>query len=469
MDRALPTKDRAVAQPAERRAAIITACFGITIAVFALGFGGDGAAFSSAVPSALISAAVVTMIVTAAILRYFYQASNFPPHAILGIGFACTGGLLVPYIFATIEVASTSQSEAASQFAAWLWIAWHAIFVLMIGAYVCAEAYFTRRKLTADREHKLVRGFGIAAACLATGVVIFLLMAAQSLPVLQTNAGTFTPAYHNLTEQLLLALCAAVCAFLTLKTGLNKTVHLWLGVVLVLFACEVFVDGQVAHQAFSVSWYVGLAEGLGWQSVLLIVLLRRAHEQFAQFVVNNRTLTHETLNDPLTKLLNRRGFDERFQEALAEAHLAHAPLAILALDLDNFKAYNDHYGHVAGDDALRAIGLAIASVTTRPRDTASRIGGEEFAVILPGTDEAGALTVAERIRSAVLQLRLKHAPSAANHLLSISIGVGLSDGTLDGTRLRERADQALYRAKALGRNRISRYRADDEFARLQAV
>ncbi len=460
MEHAL-ARDAPAPQAGERRAAIVTACVGIAIAMFAFGFGSESDAFSAAIPPALISAAVVTMIVTAAVLRYFYQASDYPPHAILGIAFACTGGLLVPYVFATIEAASSKQSAFPGQFGTWLWIGWHALFVLMIGAYVFAEGYFARRKLPSAQERKVVRIFGTAAACVASGLVIFLLTFAHSLPPMQAHGGTFTPPFQRLTEQLLLALCAAVCVFLTLKTGLNKTVHLWLAVVLVLFACEVFLNGQVAHRSFSGAWYAGLAEGLGWQSVLLIVLLRRAHEQFAQFVANNRTLTRETLCDPLTRLLNRRGFDERFQEALADAHLTRSPLALLALDLDNFKAYNDHFGHVAGDDALRSVGKAIASVTTRPRDVACRIGGEEFAVILPFTDEDGALTVAERLRSAVLQLHLKHAPNAQSQVLSISVGIGLSDGTLDGTKLRERADQALYRAKRLGRNRISRYKADD--------
>lgn len=468
MDLALPAKDRP-ALPTERRAAILTTCFGIVVAVFALGFGADNTELSSAVPPALVSAAIVTMILTAVILRYLYQASNFAPYAILGISFACTGALLVPYVFAMIQAASSTQPAAAAQFASWLWIGWHVFFVVMIAAYVCAEAYFARESLASDRERFLVRAFGIGAASVAAGLVVFLLSATKSLPVLQTAGGVFTPAFTNMSEQILLGLCAAVCALLTLKTGLNKTVHLWLAVVLVLFACEVFVNGEIGHRSFSTAWYAGLAEGFAWQSVLLVVLLRRAHEQFTQFVVNNRNLTQEALKDPLTRLLNRRGFDERFQEALAEAHLTHSPLAMLALDLDNFKDYNDHFGHVAGDEALRAVGKAIAEVTTRPHDIACRIGGEEFAVILPSTDETGALTVAERIRSAVLGLRVKQAPTADNHILSISVGVGLSDGTLEGDALRERADQALYRAKRLGRNRISRYRPDDELGRLQVV
>ena len=107
-------------------------------------------------------------------------------------------------------------------------------------------------------------------------------------------------------------------------------------------------------------------------------------------------------------------------------------------------------------------------VSTRPSDVACRIGGEEFAVILPGTDESGAATVAERLRSAILHLRLKHAPDAGNPLLSISIGVAISDGTLSASLLRERSDAALYRAKQLGRNRVTHHRAGER-VELRAV
>ena len=454
----LITSDRAKPLTIERSVAFIVAGFGIGVAALTIVFGASSSPTASAIPSSLISAAVVTMVVTAALLRYFYQASSFPPHAILGIAFACTGGLLVPYAYATIQAAASPETTPAAQLATWLWLTWHAFFVLLVGAYVFCEAYFTKRKLSNEAERTFVRAFGAIAACISVGLVLFLVLNAGALPELLTKSGSFTPLFRVLTEDLLLALCAAVCVFLTLKTGLNKAVHLWLGVVLVLFACEVFVNGHIAQHAFSSAWFVGLAEGLAWQSILLIVLLRRAHEQFAEFVANNRTLKHETIVDSLTGLLNRRGFDLRYQETLAEAHLSQSPVALLTLDLDNFKAYNDHFGHVAGDEALRVIGRAIAEVSTRPRDVACRIGGEEFAVILPGTTEDGAGVVAERIRSAVLRLRLKHAPNAHIPLLSISIGVAISDGTLGGDLLRERSDGALYRAKQLGRNRIAHHR-----------
>jgi diguanylate cyclase (GGDEF)-like protein len=387
----------------------------------------------------------------------------------LGIAFACTGGLLVPYVFAILELASSPiPSAATGQLATWLWIGWHAVFLVLLAAYVWSEGFFTHRSLPSESERKIVRTFAAGAVAVATIGVVLLLTCAQWLPILQSSKGTFTPAYHVLVQPIMLVLCAAVGAALALRTGLSKSVHLWLGVVLVLFACEMFVNGRIAHQS-SLGWYIGLAEGLAWQSVLLVVLLRRANEQLAAFASSNRSLTEATVRDALTGLLNRRGFDERFQEALADARMMRAPIALLALDLDNFKSYNDHFGHVAGDNALRAVAQAISGVTTRTRDVACRVGGEEFAIVLPFTEESGAVTVAERVRAAVLQLRLAHAPEAAFAILSISIGLAVSDGTVDGTELYHRADQALYRAKRLGRNRIARHTPAPELGSLRAV
>jgi len=463
------TQDRAIAAFGERRMALVVACAGVLLAGAAVLWGSRFSSVAAALPPALVSAAVVTMLVTAAIMRYFYRASNFPPHAFLGIAFACTGGLLVPYAFAILELASSPNAPTAiGQLAAWLWIGWHAVFIVLLGVYVWSEGFFTRRSLPSERERKIVRTFAAGAVLVATVGVVLLLACAQRLPSLQSSAGTFTPAYHVLVQQIMLTLCAGVCVALTLRTGLSKSVHLWLAVVLVLFACEMFINGKVVQQS-SLGWYIGLVEGLAWQSVLLVVLLRRANEQLVAFVSSNRSLTEATVRDALTGLLNRRGFDERFQEALADARMMRAPIALLALDLDNFKNYNDHFGHVAGDAALRAVAQAISGVTTRTRDVACRVGGEEFAIVLPFTEESGAMTVAERVRAAVLQLRLAHAPEAAFAILSISIGLAVSDGTIDGTELYHRADQALYRAKRLGRNRIARHTQAPEPGALRAV
>ena len=128
--------------------------------------------------------------------------------------------------------------------------------------------------------------------------------------------------------------------------------------------------------------------------------------------------------------------------------------------MDQFKAYNDIYGHQAGDECLRIIAKALSGVACRPRDLVARYGGEEIAVLLPDTDDAGAAEVAEKIRAQVEALRVRHEASISSRILTVSIGSATRIPSLDRSRMGPEnlitlADEALYRAKQDGRNRVS--------------
>jgi diguanylate cyclase (GGDEF)-like protein/PAS domain S-box-containing protein len=170
----------------------------------------------------------------------------------------------------------------------------------------------------------------------------------------------------------------------------------------------------------------------------------------------NRRLAALAGQDGLTGLANRRTFDEALAKEHRRALRERARLALLMIDVDWFKPYNDRYGHPAGDECLRRVSRAIEETLPRPGDVVARFGGEEFAVLLPNTDEAGAAIMADRIRRAVLSLAIEHDASPAL-VVTISAGVAaLAPGALEGTdALVRRADQALYRAKHLGRNLVA--------------
>jgi diguanylate cyclase (GGDEF)-like protein len=159
--------------------------------------------------------------------------------------------------------------------------------------------------------------------------------------------------------------------------------------------------------------------------------------------------------DALTGLANRRGFDERLETEWLRATRTNQSLAILLIDVDLFKSYNDIYGHIEGDECLRCIANVIASALQRRSDTASRFGGEEFAVILPDTQLSDAVIVAEKIRGAVVAMNLPH-PRNPHGCQTISIGVATTTPNQDQTSLSllTLADVALYRAKEQGRNRV---------------
>ena len=164
--------------------------------------------------------------------------------------------------------------------------------------------------------------------------------------------------------------------------------------------------------------------------------------------------------DGLTGLANRRCFDDTLNAEWQRALRNQQPLSLLMVDVDNFKQYNDAYGHLGGDECLQRIANAVSS-EMRANDLVARYGGEEFAVILPNQSLKGAAIVAERIRCRVEQLRLPNLGSQ-QHVVTVSIGAAtaLASPETDPSQLVATADSALYRAKHMGRNRISLPGAD---------
>ncbi|MES2023930.1 MAG: sensor domain-containing diguanylate cyclase [Pseudomonadota bacterium] len=170
----------------------------------------------------------------------------------------------------------------------------------------------------------------------------------------------------------------------------------------------------------------------------------------------NEELAALALQDGLTGLANRRRFDVALETEYARAMRNAEPLALIILDVDRFKQYNDTYGHLQGDECLKKIAQALMSIPARPGDLVARYGGEEFAVLLPATSAHGAVSVAERIRCAVLDLGLTHTANAGG-LVSISAGAAAITPLRNSVPqdLIRIADKALYVAKAEGRNRVS--------------
>jgi len=173
----------------------------------------------------------------------------------------------------------------------------------------------------------------------------------------------------------------------------------------------------------------------------------------------NAELAEIAHSDSLTGLGNRRYFDASLEEELKRALRSVSPLSLILIDIDYFKRYNDTYGHLAGDECLQKVSHALKQCLQRPADTAFRYGGEELAVLLPGTDTKGALLVAEKIQQTTRTLEIAHTGSPTAHI-TISIGVHGFIPTQEEHGpgyLIQAADKALYLAKANGRNRVCTY------------
>ncbi|RYF27325.1 MAG: sensor domain-containing diguanylate cyclase [Comamonadaceae bacterium] len=200
--------------------------------------------------------------------------------------------------------------------------------------------------------------------------------------------------------------------------------------------------------------------GLSGRYLVVVIRQRRdaqaeLHAAHQELIGANERLLHLSEHDGLTGVLNRRAFDARAATIVANCTRYERTVSVILFDVDHFKAYNDHFGHQAGDDSLRAVAHALAGAARRPGDVIARYGGEEFVMVLPETDEAGAATIAANALQAISALRITH-PQSLHDIVTVSAGIatiqcgGPAAAGVD--TLLQQADRALYAAKHGGRN-----------------
>jgi diguanylate cyclase (GGDEF)-like protein len=238
---------------------------------------------------------------------------------------------------------------------------------------------------------------------------------------------------------------------------------LWLFVTVLAASGDLVFSHMSSRAPYDLGWYMGIAYGGAASGALLIVLLLESADNLARLaevhealVRSNRSLEHLSLHDSLTSLANRRHFDAYLDRQAALSRRHRRELALALFDLDDFKAFNDYFGHQAGDECLTRIAEALKSCSRRPADLAARYGGEEFALILPETDLAGAVQIAETAREAVARLAIRAPPGASRPIMTMSGGVAALEGGEDGSpqSLVAAADGALFEAKRRGRDRV---------------
>jgi diguanylate cyclase (GGDEF)-like protein len=215
----------------------------------------------------------------------------------------------------------------------------------------------------------------------------------------------------------------------------------------------IFVTGLRSAEDEEKGLALGAADYISKPFRQAIVKLR-VHNQI-KMLNQLRTIEQISLKDQLTNVLNRRGFDNRIHMEWLRTIRAKLPISILLMDVDRFKAYNDTFGHQQGDEVLRAVAMAAAQSLNRPGDFVARWGGEEFVVLLPNTDSAGALNIAERIR---INIENAVVPCSDGRETKVTVSIGVNTqlpphgSSYDG--FISKADKALYKAKETGRNRV---------------
>lgn len=215
-------------------------------------------------------------------------------------------------------------------------------------------------------------------------------------------------------------------------------------------------------------YYIGLINFIGF--IVAHANIAKERENFLQARLlaldkaeaerMGRELERLSREDPMTGLANRRFFNERIDDEWERAQRSGEPMSLIFIDIDHFKAYNDYYGHLKGDDTLIAVAHSLQSILSRSTDVASRYGGEEFVVLLPNTPIAGARAVADRILAGVDALKIEHKKSKTHKFVTVSIGVSthaVTDEEITVAQLIHQADEAVYKAKSSGRHRIREY------------
>jgi diguanylate cyclase (GGDEF)-like protein len=232
-------------------------------------------------------------------------------------------------------------------------------------------------------------------------------------------------------------------------TGLLYRMALVTCIALVIgFATGTVIWALPADAAVKYVATMGLATALG------AVAFRGAEIMARRQFLEGQLLGELLERDPLTGLKNRRSFDDHLQRTWMQAQRDERTLAVLMIDVDDFKKYNDLYGHQAGDEALRSVARVLRDCGHRPLDLSARYGGEEFALILHDVTLDHARSVAEHIRTQVAALGILHGAASAAETVTLSIGAAVALPALGRTAsgLVQLADEALYAAKAAGRN-----------------
>jgi diguanylate cyclase (GGDEF)-like protein len=380
---------------------------------------------------------------TAFLLFVQFRAAGSRPLALLAVAYTFTAVIAVaqacsfPGLFSTTGLFGTQ-----SQTSVWLWAIWHGGFPLIVTLYAIG------RRTTSDtyQQRPVVEVVAVFTGGLALGLGLSAFAYMAKLPVLvqgMSYVGGFSGTWQTVLGLAVLGLVAMI-----VLTRLATVLDLWLAVVLVGGLCDATLT-IFAHQRYSVGWYLSRVYAVITSLTVALVFLAELSRLYHRF-------SRLASVDALTGLANRRTFDERIDEAHRAAARSGEPYALLMIDVDDFKRFNDSYGHVAGDATLRTIAAAIVAVVHRPRDVVARFGGEEFAVILPATTHDAGAVVADRIRNEVLARRIPHRANRAGPFVTVSLGVGSSDSAdAHTTVVVERADAALYRAKDAGRNRVA--------------
>jgi diguanylate cyclase (GGDEF)-like protein len=390
--------------------------------------------------------AVLGVALTANIITAYVLFSQFLTNRLLGTGF-----LACAYLAAGIGLCGTVASfpelfggRTSSQLAIWIWIARNVEFPLLV---IVAVALDRERRAVPDARSVRRWTVGLATAAVLLALVPIAAGAAWVAYFPHVVVGSRgVGSGQTLSGEVIVAINLVALVLTVLWTRGRTVLQTWLIVALVASVLDVQIAVSAA-EPFTVGWYLARALVVCSATAVLFAYLQQMHVLVAK-------LSDLSMVDGLTALPNRRYFEMRLEGAIRNARRSKRPLALLLADVDRFKSFNDTFGHLAGDESLKAVAAQLRICALRPGDVVARWGGEEFVAVLPETDHEGAYLVAERMRASIAGLPL--ADRSAAGAVTISIGVTLLGDADDRMQtMMQRVDIALYVAKSRGRNTIA--------------
>jgi diguanylate cyclase (GGDEF)-like protein len=368
-------------------------------------------------------------------------------HLLLATAYLYAGFIVIPHIATFPNVLVPGMILGVPGSAVWLWVFWHAGFAALVIAYGLFSDRFPGGRLR-------VLGPFLAAVLLATLAAYIAIDHLSALPTILTGQHYFQGTAGRFIQGSVMALTIGALVTVIAVFRLRNAQDLWLTIGLIGACVDVWLT-LAAGQRYSLGWYCGRICGVSTVFVLFGSLLNDVLLTYGSVAAANDVLDKLTLTDALTNLGNRRLFDDLLEKEWRRGRRDNMPLAVIMIDVDEFKSFNDTYGHQAGDACLQRIALCLQASATRPGDMAVRYGGEEFALILPNTDNDGAEYLARQVQLRIRDLGMTHGGSA-KQIITVSAGVAslIPSESFEMTELVRLADIALYRAKAAGRDTI---------------
>jgi diguanylate cyclase (GGDEF)-like protein len=340
-----------------------------------------------------------------------------------------------------------------NQSAVWMWVLWHGGYPLLI----CVSILLRDGVHLADKVRRVSARQGLLLFLCAPVLALmaaYLAIRVDGLPPL-IHGNSFKTLSTSIPGWTVwcLNLLAVVLVLRPQKKSL-EIVSLFLFVAVLASLADVSLT-LLSSARYSAGWYVSRLLSIASSMSLLTALIFQLTRLYQELSQSHASLLLTSARDGLTGVFNRRSFDSTAQAEWLRAQRNRQVLSLVLLDVDHFKRYNDHFGHVQGDACLRAVAQALAQTVKRPADMVARYGGEEFVMLLPDTPGDSALRMAEKARLAVAALQLP-AHVGGQHV-SLSGGCatwheGSAYQSLE--ELLNAADQALYQAKAQGRNQV---------------